>query len=77
MKRNITLSLEGDLIRKARIIAARKMVSVSQLLRDEVTRIIEEDEKYEECRKVAFSLLAKGYHFGGTIKATREELHER
>ena len=77
MKRNITLSLDGDLIRKAKIISARRAVSVSQLLSDEVTRIIEEDEGYEENRKLALSLLETGYHFGGTITVTRDELHER
>ena len=77
MKRNITLSLDKDLIRKARVISARRMVSVSQLLSDEVTRIIEEDEGYEESRKLALALLDTGYHLGGAITATREELHER
>jgi hypothetical protein len=77
MKRNITLSLDEDLIRKARVISARRMVSVSQLLSDEVTRIIEEDEGYEESRKLALALLDTGYHLGGTVTATRGELHER
>lgn len=77
MKRNITLSLDGDLIRKAKVISARRMVSVSQLLSNEVTRIIEEDEGYEENRKLALSLLDTGYHLGGAITVTREELHER
>jgi hypothetical protein len=77
MKRNITLSLDVDLIRKARVISARRMVSVSQLLSNEVTRIIEEDEGYEENRKLALSLLNTGYHLGGTITVTRGELHER
>ncbi len=77
MKQNITLSLDKDLIRKAKILSAKRMASVSQLLSDEVTRIIEEDEGYEESRKLALSLLNTGYHLGGDITVTREELHER
>jgi hypothetical protein len=77
MKRNITLSLEGDLIKKAKVISAKQMVSVSQLLSDEIARIIEEEEGYEEGRRLALSLLEKGYHLGGKIAASREELHER
>jgi hypothetical protein len=77
VKRNITLSLEGDLIRKARVISAKQMVSVSQLLSDEITRIIDEHEGYEESRRLALSLLEKGYHLGGKITASREEVHER
>jgi hypothetical protein len=77
MKRNITLSLEKDLITKARVLSARRMVSVSKLLGDEVTRIIEEEEKYEESRQIAISLLKKGYHLGSKSIADREALHER
>ena len=77
IKRNITLSLDGDLIKKAKIISARRMVSVSQLLSNEVARIIEEDEGYEENHKIALSLLDTGYHLGGAVTVTREELHER
>lgn len=77
MKRNITLSLDTDLIKKARVISAKKMISVSQLLSNEVKRLIEESEGYEENRKLALSLLDTGYHLGGAIRVTREELHER
>jgi hypothetical protein len=77
MKRNITLSIEGDLIAKAKVISARQMVSVSRLLSNEVERIIEEEEGYEENRRRAISLLKKGYHLGSKYTANREELHER
>lgn len=77
MKRNITLSLDVDLIRKARIISGKRMTSVSQLLSNEVARVIEEDERYEERYRLALSLLEAGYHLGGEIKVKRDELHER
>jgi hypothetical protein len=77
MKRNITLSLDSDLIKRARVISARKMVSVSQLLGDEIARIIAEEEGYEENRKAALSFLNKGYHFGGLPAVARDKLHER
>lgn len=35
MKQNITLSIEKDLIRKAKILAARKDTSISKLLSEE------------------------------------------
>jgi hypothetical protein len=53
MKRNITLSLDVDLIRKAKSISGKRMTSVSQLLSNEVARVIEEDERYEESCRLA------------------------
>lgn len=77
MKRNITLSLDVDLIKKARIISGKRMTSVSQLLSSEVARVIEEDERYEESHRLALSLLEKEHHLGGKITISREQLHER
>jgi hypothetical protein len=77
MKQNITLSVDKDVIKKAKVISSRKMTSISQLLSNEISRIVEEDERYDHSRRVALALLEKGYHLGGEIKATREELHER
>jgi hypothetical protein len=77
VKQNITLSLDKNLISKAKVISARRMVSISRLLSEEVARIIEEEEGYEESRRSALSCLDKGYHLGGKIAATREDLHER
>ncbi len=77
MKRNITLSLEGDLITKAKVISARRMLSVSRLLSNEVARIVDEEERYEENRRLAIALFGKAYHLGSKYITNREELHER
>ena len=77
MKQNITLSLDKDLIRKAKVISAKRHSSVSNMLSQELQRIIESAEKYEVARRKAISDLRTGYHLGGIITASREELHER
>ena len=77
MRQNITLSLDRDLIRKAKIIAAQRDTSVSKMLRDELKGLIQEFEQYELSKKRAYVNLKAGFHFGGKITATREELHER
>jgi len=77
MEQNITLSIEKDLIRKAEVLAAKKEISISKLLSRELTRILNEEDLYESARKRATARLKKGYHLGGRILATREELHER
>ncbi len=77
MKQNITLSIEKNLIRKAKILAAKKEVSISKLLSLELARILTDEDLYESARKRATARLKKGYHLGGKILATREEIHER
>ena len=77
MKQNITLSLDRDLITKAKIIAAQRNSSVSRLLAEELKTIVEQHERYDAAKRKALANLRKGYHFGGKILATREELHER
>lgn len=76
MKQNITLSIDKELIRKARILAAKKSVSISRLLSDELTEIVLQNENYERARTKAIAELTNGYHLGGS-PATRDELHER
>jgi hypothetical protein len=77
MKQNITLSIEKDLIRKAKILAARKDTSISKLLSEELARIITGEDLYESARKRATARLKKGFHLGGKILARREELYAR
>jgi len=77
MKQNITLSLDKDLIKKGRIIASKKESSLNRLLSDFLKQIIEEEDLYEQCKRKALNTLDKGYHLGGKITYTREQLHER
>ncbi|MFQ5756437.1 MAG: DUF6364 family protein [Acidiferrobacterales bacterium] len=77
MKQNITLRLEKELIRRARLVAAKRDTSISNLLSEELARITDEAERYEQAKKSALADLGTGFHLGGTLSASREELHER
>jgi hypothetical protein len=77
MKQNITISLDRDLIRKARIIAARRGTSISKLLASELARTVEEADIYERARRQALAALDEGFHMGGQPLPPRDELHER
>lgn len=77
MRQNITLSIDKDLIRKAKIIAAQRQTSISQMLSQELKKIIRDAEQYEKAKRRALANLKAGYHLGGKITASREELHER
>ncbi|HSB06023.1 MAG TPA: DUF6364 family protein [Thermodesulfobacteriota bacterium] len=77
MKQNITLSLDRELLRKAKVLAAKKDMSVTKLLANELNRMVTENDQYEISKKRALARLRKGLHLGGQILARREELHER
>ncbi len=77
MRRNITLALDDDLIRKARVLAAHRNCSVSGLLREELSRLVAESEAYETARQAALKRLALGTHLGGGPLPARDELHDR
>jgi hypothetical protein len=77
MKQNITLSLEKEIVKKGKVIAARKDISVSRMLSDLLRSMVENDERYEAAKRSAMQLLKKGIHLGGKITWKKEDLYER
>jgi len=77
MKQNITLSIEKELLKKAKLMAAKKETSVTKLLTEQLGKMVSEDDQYDLAKKRALAILRKGFHLGGRIIAKREELHER
>jgi hypothetical protein len=77
MKQNLTISLERQIIRKAKILAAKRGTSISGLLAEQIELLVGEEEAYEHAERQALALLDQGFHMGGIIRARRDELHER
>jgi len=75
-KHNITVAIEPALLKKARAVAARRGLSVSALLADELRELVNEDTRYTAARKRALALFGAPLALGGTPLA-REETHER
>jgi post-segregation antitoxin (ccd killing protein) len=75
-KVNITLKLDKDLLRRARVLAAEQGTSVSALLAAKLEEDLNRRAAYEEVKKQALADLAKGWDLGGR-PLTREEMHER
>ena len=75
-KQNITLSLSPDVIRKAKVLAARRSTSISGLLAQQIEALVGTDEAYERAKRSALALLERGFHLGG-MGVSRDELHER
>lgn len=76
-KQNLTISLDRQTIRMAKILAARRSTSISGLLARQIEILVGEEEAYERAERQAMSLLDQGFHLGGVIRASRDELHER
>ena len=76
-KQNLTVSLDRETIQKAKIIAARRSTSISGLLAHQIEILVGEEEAYERAQRQAMSMLDRGFHLGGVIRASRDELHER
>jgi hypothetical protein len=76
-KQNLTISLDRQTIRLAKILAARRSTSISGLLARQIEILVGEEEAYERAERQAMSLLDQGFHLGGAIRASRDELHER
>jgi hypothetical protein len=77
MKQNLTISLDRQTIRKAKILAARRDTSISELLARELEILVGEEEAYERAERQAVALLDEGFHLGGAALASRAKLHER
>ena len=76
-KQNVTVSLRRDVLKKARILAARRETSISGLLAQQIELLVGEEDSYEKAERQATALLESGFHMGGVIRSTREEWHER
>ena len=76
-KQNVTVSLSRQVLKKARILAARRETSISGLLAQEIEVLVGVEEAYERAERQAIALLDKGFHMGGVIRAGRDELHDR
>lgn len=76
-KQNLTISLDRQTIRKAKIVAAKHSTSISGLVTRQIEILVGEEEAYERAERQAMLLLDQGFHLGGLIRASRDELHER
>lgn len=76
---NITLSLPEEDLREARVLAARRGTSVSQLLGRMLSDLVEQETGYAAARERSLSRLREGTDLGtgGHINWSRDSLHER
>jgi plasmid stability protein len=78
-KRNVTLSLPENLLRKAKVMAATHHKSLSEFLRESLEERIRESSGYRTAKLRQQKLLKEGFDLGtnGRIGFKRDEVHER
>ena len=77
MKQNITISLDKDLIRAGKVIAAQKGTSLNRMLRLELERIIQNVRQYDMAKQKAIAAMKAGFNSGMDSYPARDVLHER
>ena len=77
MKANITLKLDAELLREARILAAEEDTSISAMLAARLEQIVRERKAYQRARTRALARLRDGMDLRWTPPVSRDEVHER
>ena len=77
MTRNITLALDEEILREARVLAAHRGLSVSGLLRRQLVHLIESERGYAKARASALRRLGRGQLLDAGKLPKRVELHSR
>ena len=77
MKTNITVKIESDLLREARLLAAEESTSISALLANQLEEAVRRRKNYQQARRRGIARLRKGFDLRWSPPASRDELHER
>lgn len=75
-RRNLTVQLDDSVIHRAKVVAAKRGTSVSGLVAQEIERLVEADERYENAWQRARKAMGDAESRGGR-RWKRDDLHER
>jgi predicted transcriptional regulator len=73
-KTNLTIQLDEELVRRAKVVAAKRGTSVSALVAREIDQLASEDERYEEARVRALEFMTRAKPRGGRAW-TRDDIY--
>jgi hypothetical protein len=77
MKTTVTLTLDTDLLREVRSVAADEGRSLSALLIEHLQAIVRERKAFDRARRRALRRLRVGLDLQWTPQRSRDPLHER
>jgi hypothetical protein len=76
-KQNLTVQVERETVRKAKILAAQQGTSIGRLVARSIEQMVGEHDEYERGKRKALAYLDKGLSLGGGPYAARDALHDR
>jgi len=74
---NITLKIDDELLRQAKIVAAQEDTSLSALVASQIEQLVRKRQDYEAARRTAKALMRQAKPRGWQRPTSRDELHER
>jgi len=77
MKANVTLKIDEELLREARILAAEEGSSISALLAAQLAQTVQSRRGFQHARIRSKARLNAGYDLGWTPPKSRADIYER
>ena len=74
---NITIKVESDLARDAKVLAAKRGTSLSRLVAEQLMAMVREDQVYAAAKRRALTRLKQGYDLDWEKPVSRDDLHDR
>jgi hypothetical protein len=75
--KNITLSLDEELLKQARVYAAQQSTTINRLIREYLERLVRQEERSAQARKRLLELAETSEgRLGSDWKWNREEIYE-
>lgn len=75
MPRNLTLSIDDELLARARVLAAMRRTSVNEMVRGFLSRIVEEEAREDEATEDLLRLARTSTGRMGDWRPSREETY--
>lgn len=76
-KRNLTIQLDEDVVARVKVAAARRGMSISGLVAQQIIDLVNDDARYEAAKRVALQTMAEAEGHGGVVSWRREDLYDR
>lgn len=78
-RQNFTIAVPRDLLRKAKVLAAKRGTSISSLVTHVLADLVRQEDEYEAATRRILAGARRGLDLGthGRIDWTRDEIHER
>ena len=77
MNKNITLAVDEDVLKQARVVAAQRRMSLSAMVREYLNSLLEKDRKVDEARMALLKLIDETDADMGSGTWVRKAVYDR